>query len=112
MEVALRRGPFPAPGRRDPRVAPRRAGHGPAHGLRILGGEVAGNGEEPRVPRRIHDGKLAHLQPVALVRLDLVHHVDDGPATGDQYALLISEERRVGKECVSTFRLWGWQFPK
>ena len=48
-----------------------------ADGLRILRGEVAADREERPLARRIHDGQLTPLQTVGLVRINLVHHVDE-----------------------------------
>ena len=88
MEIALRRRAFADPARGDARVARDRRGHRPADGVRILGAEIAGDGEEPGLPGRIEPGKLAALETILLVGEDLAHHVDDRPAVGDQQALL------------------------
>src|SRR3569623_1454881 len=88
VEIALRGRALAAPGRGDARVALGGRGHRPAHGLRILRREVARDREEARLAHRIHDRQLLDLQPVALVRIDLVHHVDEAPAPRDEQPLL------------------------
>ena len=70
------------------RVARDRRGHRPADGLRILGAEIAGHGEETGFFGRIESGELTSLQPVLLVREDLAHHVDQRPAGRDEQPLL------------------------
>ena len=88
MEIALGGRPLAAPGRGDARVALGRAGHRPAHGLRILRRQIARDREEPGFAHRIHDRQLLALQAIRRVRIDLVHHIDHRPATRDQQALL------------------------
>jgi hypothetical protein len=44
--------------------------------------------QECAFARRIHDRQLTPFQPVGLVRINLVHHVDEGPAARDEDALL------------------------
>ena len=96
VEVALRRGAVADPGRGDVRVAGDRRGHRPADRLRILRAEVAGDGEEPRLLRRIEAGQLAAFQAVLFVGEHRAHHVDQRPAGGDQQALLaIGREAHV-----------------
>ena len=56
--------------------------------MRILGAEIAGDGEESGLLERIEPGKLAAFEVVFLVREDLAHHVDDRPALGYEQALL------------------------
>jgi len=62
--------------------------HGPAHGLRELVAEIAGEREEARLLHRMKDRKLAPFQPVLPVEVDLAHHVQHRPVTGDEKALL------------------------
>ncbi len=88
MEVAFRSAALAHPGRSDPAVALHRAGHRPAHRLRGLRREIAADGEEAVLAARIHDWQLAALQLVALVRVDLVDHLDQRVAALDQDALL------------------------
>ena len=96
MKIALGGRPFTAPYRSDPAVALAGAGHRPAHGLRILGGQIAGYREEIQFPRAVHDGQLASLELVRLVRENLVDHIDHRIATHKQNALLaIARETHV-----------------
>ena len=77
-------------------VAGNRRGHRPAHGLRILRAEIAGDGEEARLLRRVEAGQLAALEPVLRVGEHGAHHVDQRPAGGDQQPLLaIGREAHV-----------------
>jgi hypothetical protein len=70
--------------------------HGPAHGLDELGGQIAGDREEAVLFRRIHDRELATLHRVALVGVDLAHHVDQRVVIGDeQPRLAIGREVHV-----------------
>ena len=75
MEVAFGRRAVADPAHRDPAVALDRARHRPADRLRELRAEVARDGEEAVRLVRIHDRQLAALQLVALVRVDLAHHL-------------------------------------
>ncbi len=88
MEVAFRRRAVADPAHRDPAVALDRRRHRPADRLRELRAEIAGDREEAVVLVRIHDRQLAALQLVALVRVDLVHHVDERIAARDEKPLL------------------------
>ena len=88
MEVALRRRAFADPARGDAGIAGDRRGHRPADRVRILGAEIAGDGEESGLLGRIEPGQLPALETILFVGEDLAHHVDDRPAVGDQEALL------------------------
>ena len=80
----------------DPGVALVAARHRPADRLRELRAEIAGDREEAVRLGRIHDRQLAALQLVAVVRIDLVHHLDQRIAARDQQALLaIGREAHV-----------------
>src|SRR5690606_25371230 len=93
MEVAFRRRALPYPGRGNTAVALDRARHRKTGRLRKLGGEITADGEEIQALRTIHDRKLAALQLVSLVRVNLVDHLDQRVAPRDQTALLA-----VGRE--------------
>ena len=88
MEVALRRRALADPARGDAGIAGDRRGHRPADRVRILGAEIAGDGEESGLLGRIEPGQLPALETILFVGEDLAHHVDDRPAVGDQEALL------------------------
>ena len=49
------------------------SGHRPAHRLRELRREIAGDGKQPRIATVIHHGQLPTLAHVAGVRQQLVH---------------------------------------
>ena len=96
VEIALGGRAVADPAGGDPAVALDRARHRPADRLRILGAEIAGDREEALLPVRIHDRQLAAFQLVALVRVDLVHHLDERIIARDQQALLaIGREAHV-----------------
>ena len=88
VEVALCGGAVADPGGRYSVVAGIGRGHGEADGLRNLRPQIAADGKEPVLPRRIHDRQLAAFDRVRGVGVDLVHHVDQGIAPGDQKPLL------------------------
>ncbi len=79
--------------------------HRPAHRLAELRAEIARNREEAVIPRRIQHRQLAALQRVLGVGQDLVHHLQERIAAGDQQPLLAigrethvvgGERRRLG----------------
>ena len=88
VEVALGRGAVADPGDGDLVVALVGAGHGPADGLGHLGAQIAADGEEAVVLRRIHDRQLAAFDRIRGVGIDLVHHGRERIAARDQKALL------------------------
>jgi hypothetical protein len=97
MEVALGRGALTAPGGRDAGVAFRCRRHRPAHGLRILGGEIARNAEKSVLGRRVHDRQLPSEQMIAAIGINLVHHLDQRIVARDQDPLLtIAGKNHVG----------------
>ena len=88
VEVAFGRRAVADPAHRDAAVALDSRAHRPADSLRELRAEIARYGEEAVRLVRIHDRKLAALQLVAFVRIDLVHHLDERIAARDEQALL------------------------
>ena len=88
VEVGLGGRSLADPRRGDRRVATQRRRHRPADRLDVLRGEVARDGEEPVLLGRVHHRELASLERVERVRQDLVHHVDDRIAGGDEQTLL------------------------
>ena len=73
-----------------------RAGHRPAHGLRILGRQVARDREHRLVARRIHDRQLPAFQRVGAVREYLVDHFGHRHAAREEHPLLaVTREHHV-----------------
>ena len=111
MEIALCGRALAHPSRSDPAVAFDRARHRPADRLRGLRGKVAGDREEAVLAARIHDRQLAALQLIALVRVNLVDHLDQRVSACDQNALLaiarehhvIAGERHRGRDACRLF---------
>src|SRR3546814_15422942 len=83
------------PGPRVPAIADVRTLVHPNGDLRILGRAIAGN---RRARQRV--GRRGEGDRQAARRIDLA-----GQHVGDR-----SEERRVGKECVSTCSFWWWLY--
>ena len=88
LEVLLGAGALADPGGGDLGVALVGRGHGPAHRLAELGGDVARQGEEAERLAGVEHRQLAALQGVGLIGVDLIGHVDEGIAPPDQHALL------------------------
>ena len=88
MEVPFCSGAIADPPHGDPAVALDRRAHRPAHGLRKLGPEIAGDREEAMLLVRVHDRQLPALQLVARVRVDLAHHLRQRIAARDEQPLL------------------------
>ncbi len=88
VEVALRRRAIADVGVSKPAIALVGRGHGPAHGLAELSAEIARDGEEAVGLGGIHHRQLATLHGVGGVGVDLVHHLHQRIAPGDQRALL------------------------
>ena len=101
VEIRFRRRAIADPGGGDLRVALDRRGHRPADGLDELRGEIAGDREEAVLLRGIHDRELPPLQRVALVGVDLAHHVDERVLVGDEKPrLAVGREVHVaGPKC-------------
>src|SRR5215203_344513 len=84
VEIGLRRRAVADPSGRDPGVVLDGRGHRPADRLDELRREIAGDREKAVFARGIHDGELTPVQRIALVGIDLVHHLDDRIAASDQ----------------------------
>jgi hypothetical protein len=79
VEVGLGARALADPAHRDRVLALDRRRHGPAHGLRELRREVAGDREDVAVAPVVHDGQLPALAHVARVREQLAHEVEHRP---------------------------------
>ena len=87
VEVALGRGAVADPADGDLVVALVGAGHGPSDGLRHLRAQIAADGEETVLLRRVHDRQLPALQRVGGVRRLFEHR-----------ALGVATQRRAGAQ--------------
>src|SRR5207253_4983216 len=68
LEVGFRGGAIADPRRGDARVALDRGGHPPTHRLDVLRAEVARDGEEAVIARRVHHRHLPPLERIVAVR--------------------------------------------
>ena len=72
--------------------------HGPAHGLRKLRREIAGDGKQIAFDRVIHHRQLPALAHVLGVRQQLAHQVDEAAAARDLQALVaIGRKQHVAR---------------
>ena len=88
VEIGLGSGAVADPARGDPGVALDRRGHGPAHRLDELGGQVARQAEEAGLLQRVQHRQLAALERVALVGQQLVDQLHQRDVTCHEQALL------------------------
>jgi len=86
------------PARREMILALERGRHRPAHGLRKLRGEIAGNREQVPRLRVIHDRQLPSLAHVACVREQLAHHIHErDPADDVQPLVAVGRKQHVAR---------------